>query len=494
LKGHATLLSSYEAFEQERAMALTRPARLGDVQAALVSALAPEAVSTAGERLDAYTADTYWPAIAATAAGKPLARPDIVVQPRTEEEVAAVVAIADEHRVPVVPWGGGSGTQGGALPIRGGIVVDLRGLDEILAIDETSLTVTAQAGVNGRRLEAELNDRGLMLPHYPASVEWATVGGYIAARGSGVLSTRYGKIEDLLLSLRVATPAGGLMETVSVPRHAVGPELTQLFVGSEGTLGIITRATLQLVPLPAERRFAAVSFPSVDSGVGAIRRALQAGYRPSAVRLYDEVATQLAFAPVVGEDLSGVYTVLAFEGEPESARLEERRTLEIAREAGAEVLDPALGQRWWDRRYDFYHPPHQPELPAIWGTLDVVATYARIAAVYEALRTAVREPYADTGLQLRMHFSHWYLWGTMIYGRFVVPDGGPDALALHDRIWEDGMTAALDAGGVMNDHHGVGIKLGPYMRRQHGAALDAMRRIKTALDPNDVMNPGKMGL
>ena len=109
-----------------------------------------------------------------------------------------------------MPWGGGSGTQGGCLPVRGGIVLDLRGLDEIVEVDETSLTVTAQAGVNGRRLEAELNARGLMLPHYPASVEWATVGGYIAARGSGVLSTRYGKIEDLVLSLRVATPADGL--------------------------------------------------------------------------------------------------------------------------------------------------------------------------------------------------------------------------------------------------------------------------------------------
>ena len=142
-------------------------------------------------------------------------------------------------------------------------MLDLRSLDRVIEIDETSMTVTAQAGVNGRRLEAELNARGLMLPHYPASVEWATVGGYIAARGSGVLSTRYGKIEDLLLSLRVATPATGLIETVPVPRHAVGPELTQLFVGSEGTLGVITRATLQLVPVPAERRFAAVAFPSV---------------------------------------------------------------------------------------------------------------------------------------------------------------------------------------------------------------------------------------
>jgi alkyldihydroxyacetonephosphate synthase len=475
-------------------LSATPEVAVSEVKAALGAAVGLDAVTTAPEELDAYTADTYWPALAADAAGAPIARPEIVVRPRTEEDVAAVLATADEHRTPVVAWGGGSGTQGGALAIHGGIVLDLRSLDRILEVDEVSMTVTAQAGVNGRRLESELNARGLMLPHYPASVEWATVGGYIAARGSGVLSTRYGKIEDLLLTLRVATPATGLIETVGVPRHAVGPELTQLFVGSEGTLGVITRATLQLVPMPAERRFAAVAFPSVKAGIHAIRRVLQAGHRPSVVRMYDEDATRLAFAPVVGEELSGVYTVLAFEGDSDAVDVEERRTLEIAAEAGGELLDPALGRRWWERRYDFYHPPHQPQLPAIWGTLDVVATYSRIEAVYEALHSAVREPYADSGLELRMHFSHWYPWGTMIYGRFVVPDGGPDALALHDRIWEDGMTAALDAGGVMNDHHGVGIKLGPYMRRQHGGALDAMRQIKAALDPNNVMNPGKMGL
>jgi|Tabmets5t2r1_1033131.scaffolds.fasta_scaffold00710_6 alkyldihydroxyacetonephosphate synthase len=475
-------------------MSATPKVAVSDVKAALAAAVGEDAISTAPEELDAYTADTYWPALAAAAAGTPLARPEIVVRPRSEEDVAAVLAAADAQRTPVVAWGGGSGTQGGALAIHGGIVLDLRSLDRVLEVDETSMTVTAQAGVNGRRLEAELNGRGLMLPHYPASVEWATVGGYIAARGSGVLSTRYGKIEDLLLNLRVATPATGLIETVEVPRHAVGPELAQLFVGSEGTLGVITRATLQIVPMPAERRFAAVAFPSVGAGIHAIRRALQAGHRPSVVRMYDEDATRLAFAPVVGEDLRGVYTVLAFEGEPGAVAVEERRTLEIAAEAGGKLLDPALGQRWWDRRYDFYHPPHQPELPAIWGTLDVVATYSRVEAVYDALHRAVREPYTSAGLELRMHFSHWYPWGTMIYGRFVVPDGGPDALELHDRIWEDGMTAALDAGGVMNDHHGVGIKLGPYMRRQHGGALDAMRQVKAALDPNNVMNPGKMGL
>src|SRR5918997_6237085 len=258
-------------------MSATPKVAVSDVKAALAAAVGAHAVTTAPDELDAYTADTYWPALAANAAGTPLARPEIVVRPRTEEDVGAVLAIADEQGTPVAPWGGGSGTQGGALPIHGGIVIDMRSLDRVLEIDEVSMTVTAQAGVNGRALEAELNAHGVMLPHYPASVEWATVGGYIAARGSGVLSTRYGKIEDLVLALRVATPADGLLDTVPVPRHAVGPELTQLFVGSEGTLGVITRATLRLAPLPAKRRFEAVSFPAVGAGIAAVRSAIQRG-------------------------------------------------------------------------------------------------------------------------------------------------------------------------------------------------------------------------
>src|SRR3954454_8116017 len=467
---------------------------LSGVAAALSAALGEDAVHTDPTRLDAYTADTYWPALAAVAAGTPLGRPDVVVIPRDDDGVLAALRIAAEHRVPVVAWGGGSGTQGGAVPVRGGVVVDLRGLDRIVEIDERSLTVTAQAGVNGNVLERALNQRGLMLPHYPASSEWATVGGYIAARGSGVLSTRYGKIEDLLLSLRVALASGELIETVSAPRHAVGPELTQLFVGSEGTLGIITRATLEIVPLPAERRFMTLSFPDVESGVNAFRRTLHAGNRPSVIRMYDEEATVRTLSPVVGEPLDGVCAIVCFEGEPAAVAAEGARTVELARAEGARELDPALARIGWDRRYEFYKPPHHPELPAVWGTLDVVASYTRIHDVHRALQVAVRERYAPEGLQLRMHFSHWYRWGTMIYARFLVPDGGADAAELHDRIWHDGITAVLEAGGVMNDHHGVVLKLAPYMSAQHGAALETLRRIKYALDPLGIMNPGKLGL
>jgi alkyldihydroxyacetonephosphate synthase len=451
-------------------------------------------VFTADEVLDRYTADTYWKALAARAAGSPLGRPDVVVKPHDDDEVAAVVKIANHHRVPVVPWGGGSGTQGASIPTQGGIVIDLTGMDRIVEIDERSLTVTAEAGLNGKKLEAELNQRGLMLPHYPASAEWATVGGYVAARGSGVLSTRYGKIEDLVISLRLVTPTGDIVDTLPVPRHAVGPDIAPLFIGSEGSLGVITRVRLQLAPLPAARHFEVVSFRSVEAGIEAVRKSLQSGLRPSVVRLYDEVATRITLSPVVGKPLPGVATVICFEGDAAVAAAERESMLKVIRAHDGEVLDGGLGEIWWEHRYDFYAPPHAPELPAVWGTIDVVATYARLMHTYNALQEAVAKPYAARGLKLRSHLSHWYQWGAMIYARFVLPDGGSDAVTLHDRIWKDGVTAALGAGAVMNDHHGVGLKLAPYMPAQHGAGLDVLRRIKKTLDPNGIMNPGKLGL
>jgi alkyldihydroxyacetonephosphate synthase len=461
---------------------------------ALRGTLPARSVSTDDDVLDRYTADTYWKALAARAAGSPLGRPDVVVKPRTDEEVAATLKVANQHGVPVVPWGGGSGTQGASIPTRGGIVLDLTDMDQIVEVDQVSMTVTAEAGLNGQVLESELNSMGLMLPHYPASAEFATVGGYVAARGSGVLSTRYGKIEDLVLSMRVVTPTGEIVDTLAVPRHAVGPDIGQLFIGSEGMMGVITRVRLQLAPLPAERRFDVVSFPSVESGVEAVRKGLQRGLRPSVIRMYDEVATRLTLSPVVGRDLPGVSTILCFEGEPGVVAAEREAMLASARAHGATLQDGSLGETWWEHRYDFYKPPHAPELPAVWGTIDVVATYANIMAAYHALQEAVAKPYAERGLKLRSHLSHWYPWGAMIYARFVLPEGGVDAIALHDRIWRDGVGAALQSGALMNDHHGVGLKLAPYMRAQHGAGLDVLRRIQKSMDPNGVMNPGKLGL
>ena len=421
--------------------------------------------------------------------------PDVVVRAASDEEVATTLRLASAEGVPVVPRGGGSGVMGAAVPYAGGVVIDVSGMDRVIEIDELSLTATVEAGLNGRAFEQLLNERGLSFPHYPASAEWASVGGYVAARGSGVLSSRYGKIEDQVVALRVVMPTGAIVDTVPVPRHAVGPELTQLFVGSEGTLGVITRVTVKLIPLPSHRRFEAVALPSLQAGIDGLRDVLQRGLRPAVIRFYDAEASSGSLSPIVGRPLAAPTVLLMFEGEREVADAEAEICLRrLAAESG-ERLEPELCSTWWEHRYDFYHPPHYPTLPSMWGTIDAVAPYGRILGVYEGIRAALA-PFAEHGLKLRTHFSHWYEWGTMVYPRFVIPDasGAADQLALYKAIWSAGVEAILASGGVINDHHGVGATLAPYLERQWGAAFGTLRDIKRALDPAGIMNPGKLGL
>ncbi|MET0686306.1 MAG: FAD-binding oxidoreductase [Solirubrobacteraceae bacterium] len=450
-------------------------------------------VSTDPDELARTAKDWSWPAKFAEQEGRP-ALPAAVVRARGDEDVAAAVRLAAAAGVPIVPRGGGSGVMGAAVPHAGGIVIDVSGMDRVVEIDEEAMTATVEAGHNGRAFETLLNERGLSFPHYPASAEWASVGGYVAARGSGVLSSRYGKIEDLLIALRVVTPTGEIIDTVPVPRHAVGPELTQLFVGSEGTLGVITRVTVKLIKLPAHRRFEAVSLPTLEGGVAALRTVMQRGLKPAVIRFYDAEASAGSLSPVVGQPLEGPTALLMFEGEPEVADAEAEATLRIVGEHGGAPLSGDLCATWWERRYDFYHPPHYPSLPAMWGTIDAVAPYGRILDVYHGIRAALA-PFEADGMRLRTHFSHWYEWGTMVYPRFVIPDasGFEDPLATYHEIWRAGVEAILAAGGVINDHHGVGSTLSPYLATQLGAAHGTLMQIKRALDPANVMNPGKLG-
>nr|MBA3873142.1 FAD-binding oxidoreductase [Anaerolineae bacterium] len=197
-----------------------------------------EHVLAASEARTKYASDQWWYAIASAAAGEAISKPDVAVSPTTPEQVAQIVKLANSLHVPITPWGGGSGVQGAANADQGGIILDLKKLNKVRSVDKKSLTCVVEAGKICKEFEAELNADGYSFTHYPASTEWATIGGSIAARGSGVLSTKYGKIEDHILSLEFVTPTGELVTTPSVPRHAVGPELTQLLIGSEGTLGI----------------------------------------------------------------------------------------------------------------------------------------------------------------------------------------------------------------------------------------------------------------
>lgn len=446
-----------------------------------------------------YANDQWWYALAATAAQKQISKPDVAVRAMTPQQVATIVQFANRLRVPITPWGGGSGVQGAANANKGGIVLDLRGMNRIRSIDLKSLTCVVEGGLSCRDFEAELNKQGLSFTHYPASAEWATVGGSIAARGSGVLSSKYGKIEEHVLSCEWITPTGEIVNTPSVPRHAAGPELTQLLVGAEGTLGIITAATVKLHNIPKKRVFGTYAFKNLSDGIEAGRRIMTSGLRPPVVRLYDVEASTHSLSRAVETELKDNTLVLMFDGDyPDLVELEAAKAFDICREFADAELSPQIGQTWWDRRYVFYYPPYAPQLPSIWGTIDVVADFAHIEAVYHATTSAIKKSiHPKWNLGLITHFSHWYEWGSMIYARMKIPTGPSDlreAKALHDKVFKAGVEAAMKAGAVMNDHHGVGMRLAPYMQAQYGPGMKALSRIKKALDPNNILCPGKLGL
>jgi alkyldihydroxyacetonephosphate synthase len=443
-----------------------------------------------------YSTDWSWMPQMWLDRGQPLMPPDYIVHPGSPQEISDIMEIANKYRIPVIPFGGGSGTQGGALSIFGGIMLDLKRLDKIIEIDEQSLTVTAEAGLILSQLEWVLNEKGLTLPHYPASANCATLGGCVAPRGTGTISTKYGKAEDMVLSMEVVLPTGEIIHTPPVPQHASGPDFFRLFMGSEGTLGVITKVTMQLDYLPESRLLRALLFEDLNDALEAGRRIMTRRLDPLVIRLYDPDSTRSRVRKILGYELDGAYMVIGFDGDPDIAALQERKAMEIASELNATDLGREPGEKWWDHRYDFYYPPQNLKLPWMYGTTETVTTYDKIENLYWSEKRAVEEGYADWNVKFIGHFSHWFHWGVMLYCRFIIeepPEDPEEALRLHNRVWNTAMTAVLENGGMINEHHGVGLKLARFMRRQYGDAWPLMLRLKKSIDPNGIMNPGKVG-
>ena len=423
--------------------------------------------------------------------------PDFVVLPKTAEQVSKIVKLANQYRVPLTPWGGGSGSQGGIMPVYGGITMDLKRMNAIINVDKDSQTVTAEGGIIQYDLEAALNAMGYSLPHIPASIHSATLGGSIACRGSGVVSTKYGKIEDMVLQLEVVLPNGDIIETLPVPNHASGPGIVQLFVGAEGSFGIITKARLRIEKVPEERRFYAYLFDSFEDGFEVGKRLMLERINPTIIRLYDERATIKTIQKLLGDDIDhGCYIVIGLDGKKEQIDLHEKQMLEICDSYSGKTLTTEHAWNWWNRRYTFHYPKHNLDLPFLFGTMDTICTFDNLLNLYNTKKRVLEEKYAKWNLEYIAHMSHWYLWGTMVYDRFVVekPPRDPDeALELHNEVWNTAVRTSIECGGIINEHHGVGLKLARFMREQYGPAFQVIEGLKNSLDPNNVLNPGKMG-
>ncbi|MFX1439850.1 MAG: FAD-binding oxidoreductase [Promethearchaeota archaeon] len=425
-------------------------------------------------------------------AGESLPLADLIVFPASSEEVSEILKVANDMEIPVTPVGGGAGTCGGTLPIHGGIQLDLKRMDRILNIDHESLLVTVQAGIVGIDLEEAVNRHGYTMGHTPTSLRASNVGGFIATRSGGSLSSLYGKIEDLTLGLEVVLADGSVIRTKAVPRQSVGPDLKQLFIGSEGTLGVITEATLRMFPIPEERRFRSMSFPDVRSGLKSIREIFRSGVVPSLIRLYDPEDTALTVTSHFDVKDGDCMLMLGFDGSIAKNDIDESVSVEICLSNGGNDYGEGPAKRWWDHRYDMYYPgPLTTSGYATADTIDVVATYDKLENVYHAMKEAM-EAHAPIVIS---HFSHMYPNGGSIYMIFFTSQlDAETAWSTYRKIWDVGVAACLREGGTMSHQHGVGLSRTTYTEGEMGSAFEVLKQIKKTLDPKGIMNPGKLGL
>ncbi len=465
--------------------------RTGGIVERLKAAVGSDRVRTDEATLATRTVDTWPLRLVQRVAGARHPAPLCVVRPGAAEEVAAVLRTLRGTGVAVVPYGGGSGVAGGAQPVPDGVVLDLGELNQIVALDEENLTVTVQAGVVLGKLEAWLNQRGYTTGHYPQSIDRAQVGGLVATRSAGQFSTRYGNIEDLVVGVEAVLPDGTVTHTMSLPRRAVGPDLRQLWIGSEGALGVITEVTLKVFPRPAERWLQAYAVPSMREGLGLIRRFMREGWQPAVVRLHDEMEAQRSFPDTVAPDES--ILLLLSEGPEGYAGCEGVALDRTLQAGGARPLGPQPVERWLQHRNEVSDFDKYIQMGFIVDTIEVAAGWRSVADLYEQVTARVRAEVPELAV-ITGHSSHSYPQGTNLY--FTVgayPTQQPDEMErVYWAIWERVMETTVAMGGTICHHHGIGRLRARWVPEELGSAYPLLRRLKRALDPDGMMNPGAL--
>ncbi|MEV0667702.1 FAD-binding oxidoreductase [Actinomadura luteofluorescens] len=470
----------------------------GDDLAALAAAVGDGNVRADAEARLRHTRGKSTPDLLRIRAGDASDAPDAVVLPGTHGEVLAVLEACAGRRIAVVPFGGGTSVVGGLAPegVDAFVALDLRRMDGLAELDEVSRTAVLRPGLRAPAAEALLNERGYTLGHFPQSYEWATIGGFAAARSSGQASAGYGRFDDMVVGLTVATPEGTL-DLGRAPKSAAGPDLRQLVLGSEGALGVITSVRVRVHPVPQERAYEGWRFASFDQGAAALRRLAQDGPLPAVLRLSDETETMVGLADPSaiggGSSAAGALAVLGFEGT--SALVADRRAgaARVLRDAGGEPLGAGPGEKWEHGRFNApYLRDSLLDVGAFVETLETAAFWSDVPALYEAVRRALIGTLSGAGTPplVMCHISHVYPTGASLYFT-VVSAQGEDPV----EHWAAAKRAACDAivaaGGTISHHHGVGTDHRDWYAREIGPLGAAvLRAVKDRVDPAGILNPG----
>jgi alkyldihydroxyacetonephosphate synthase len=432
--------------------------------------------------------------------------PDAVLTPADHNEVLAILAACTRYGIAVVPFGGGTSVVGGVEPLRDGfsavVAVDLARLDRLVEVDTTSRMATLQAGLRTPRAEELLAEYGLTLGHAPQSAEFGTIGGYAATRSAGQASTGFGRFDDLVLGLRVATPRGSV-DLGRAPSSAAGPDLRQFFLGSEGAFGIITEARLRVRTIPELQRYEAFSFRDFDTGLAAIRRLVQDGIAPDAVRLSD-VDESRANLTLAGAGLAargylrarghaaGCIAILGWEGRREVVSARYRLAGGVVAGHNGIRLGSGPGEAW---RRDRFAAPYLRDLLLDVGllveTLETATSWAQLPELHSTIRAALTR---SLGRPLVMsHVSHAYPAGASLYVTVLANRDDADPIGQWERAKAAASDAIVAAGATITHHHGVGIDHRAFLPAEIGEpGVAALRAVKSALDPTGILNPGKL--
>ncbi|MCD6484283.1 MAG: FAD-binding oxidoreductase [Candidatus Odinarchaeota archaeon] len=456
----------------------------------LESIVNPKNISTLYRDRLMYSKDTWILPVIKFKDFESLPLPDVIVWPENSEQVSAVLKFANKYKIPVTPFGGGAAVTGAPMAVKGGIILDIKKMNKILEINRTSLTARVQPGIIGENLERRLNRYGLTLCHYPMSITTSTLGGFLATRASGILSTKYGNIDDMIMGIKVVLPTGELIETKAVPKTSTGPDIMRLFFGSEGLLGVITELTLKLRKVPEVQRFRVFIFDSMEHAVDAIREFMQEDITPAIVRLYDKQDTAITLGNI-GVSEKGNLLILRFDGLKELVDLQDKLVTKICERHHGKMLDSWIGEHWWNNRLDQYY-----RLPDILDegfadTIEIAVTWDKLLDLYYDVVNSMEE----AEVLVMAHISHVYPWGAAIYFTFAgdLEEGNDKYVHLRE-AWNAAMTAVMRHGGTISHHHGVGIARNPWIKEELGSAFELIKKLKRALDPNNILNPGKMGL
>jgi alkyldihydroxyacetonephosphate synthase len=465
--------------------ALTLDDAVDDLRATLGDA----AVDTSRAARERSSHDTWPLATKESMSGRHPHQADAVVTITSFEQAPQVFEIAAAHGVPVTVRALGSSVTGQPLPVHGGIVLDVSAVTADCRIDERNMTVAATASFNGGALEDFLAERGYTLGHSPQSLYRSTIGGWVATLATGQFSSMYGGIEDLVTGYTVVLATGETARLQASPRAAMGPDLRQIFLGSEGTLGLVTSVTMKIFRRDLPTLLESFALSSVDAGLEVMREQAILGLRPFLLRLYDADEAQHL---IPGAALESPILLAGARGPAPVARAELSVLTQLVADHGGHPTGPALVERWMGRRFDF--SAIEKQLARTGGfaeTIEVAHNWSGIHELYRALKAALT-PLCDDVLA---HFSHVYTQGTSMY---VIVAGQVDSdTAAVERlrwIWDTAMRVCLSHGAELSHHHGGGLARSPYARRSLGSAHIVLQKIKAALDPAGILNPGKLGL